>query len=73
MSILGFVHVQTHSAPLIHLGREISIQGEGALPLVQWPISFFISCFEKHEFNLIFFQQPSLELIDNCTSGNLGR
>ena len=34
--------------------------GEGALPLVQLSNSFLISCFDKQEFNLFFFQQPSL-------------
>ena len=33
-----------------HLSREMSIQGEGALPLAQLSISFLISCFDKHEF-----------------------
>ena len=51
-------------------GREIFIQGEAALQLVQLSISFWISCFEKHNFHFLLFQQPSLKLIDNCTSGS---
>ena len=50
-------------------GREFFIQGEGALPLVQSSISFLISCFEKHNFYFHLFQQPSLNLMDNFTSG----
>ena len=50
--------------------REIFIQGEGAFLLVQLPISFLISFFEKQNFNFLLFQQLSLKLIDNCTSGN---
>ena len=50
--------------------REIFIQGEGALPLVQLSISFLIGCFEKHNFYFLLFKQPSLKLIDNCTSGS---
>ena len=33
---------------------EISIQGEGALPLVQSSISFLKSCFENHNFFLMW-------------------
>ena len=50
--------------------REIFIQGEGALPLVQLSISFLIGCFEKHNFYFLLFKQPSLKLIDNCTRGS---
>ena len=55
---------------------EINSQGNlftgyGALlPLVQWLISFLISCFEKRHFSYLLFQQLSLELIDNYTSGS---
>ena len=42
--------------------REISTQGEGALPLVQLSVSLLISCYEKHD----FFQQLSLKLIDTA-------
>ena len=45
--------------------------GEGALPIVQLLINFLMSCFEKHDFYFLFFQQLSLKLNDNCTSGNL--
>ena len=45
--------------------------GEGALPIVQLLINFLMSCFEKHDFSFFFFQQLSLKLNDNCTSGNL--
>ena len=43
--------------------------GESALRFVQLSISFFKSCFEKHNFYFLLFQQLSLKLIDNCTSG----
>ena len=43
--------------------REISTQGEGALPLVQLSDSFAISCFKTHDFYCLFFQQRSLKLI----------
>ena len=48
----------------VHSCREISIKGEGALLVVQSSISFLIIWFGKHD----FFQQLSLELIDNCIS-----
>ena len=32
--------------------------------------SFLISCFEKPNFYFLVFQQLSLKLIDNCTSGS---
>ena len=35
-----------------YLAKEISIQEEGALPLLQLSISFVIGCFEKHDFFL---------------------
>ena len=46
---------------------EISIQGKGALPVVQLSISFFISCFGKYDmaqrkgagFQASHFPQPS--------------
>ena len=50
--------------------REISTQGEVALPFVQLSISFLISCLEKYDFYFLLFQQLSLKFIDNCTSGN---
>ena len=34
----------------INFCREISIQGEGALLLVQLSNNFLISCFKKHNF-----------------------
>ena len=49
-----------------HLNREIFMQEEGALPLVQLTISFLIGCFEKHNFYFLLFKQLSLKLIDNC-------
>ena len=54
---------------MCEINREISIQGEGALPLAQLLISFLLSCFKTH---LLFFlfQQLSLNLIDSCTSGS---
>ena len=56
------------SAKNIGMCREIYIQGEGALSLVQLAISFLISCFEKNNVWFLLFQQLSLKLIDNCTS-----
>ena len=53
-----------------HPGKEISFKGEGVLPLVQLPISFFIRCIEKHNFYFLLFQQLSLLLIDYCKSGD---
>ena len=44
------------------------MRGEGALLLVQLSISFFISCFEKTQFLISYFQQLSLKFINNCTS-----
>ena len=58
----------SHSAQLNFLFFS-SIQGEGALPLVQLPISFKICCFGKHSLYFLIFQQLSLKLIDNCKSG----
>ena len=55
---------------LTHTGREISIQGEGALPLLQLSIGFKISGFGKHSLYFLPFQQLSLKLIDSCTSGS---
>ena len=49
---------------VVHSCREISIKGDGALLVVQSSISFLIIWFGKHD----FFQQLSLELIDNCIS-----
>ena len=42
---------------------------EGAQLFVQWLIRFLIFCFEKQNF-FLFFQQLSLQLIDNCTSSS---
>ena len=39
------------------LGREISIQGEGVLPLVQLSISFLISCFENNDLCILCFSR----------------
>ena len=50
---------------------EISLQGEGALLLVQLSISFLKCCFEDYNFYFLLFQQLSFELIDNCTSSSL--
>ena len=50
--------------------REISIQGEGALQLVQLSISFLICCFEKCDFYFLLFLQLSLKLIDNWANGS---
>ena len=35
--------------------RESSVQGEGALPLMQLSVCFLISCLEKHDLYFIFF------------------
>ena len=34
--------------------REISLRGEGPLTLVQLPINFKLTCFEKHYLNFLF-------------------
>ena len=49
--------------------REISI-GEGVVLHVQSSNGFVIGCFEKHDFYFIYFQQLSLKLTANWTSGS---
>ena len=42
----------------------------GCKPYMAVSLIFFISCFEKHHFYFLLFQQSSLKFIDNCTSGS---
>ena len=65
-----FFSCNTGSGKLVAYGREISIQGKSALPLVQLSISFSISCLEKYDFYFLLLQQLNLKLIENFTSGS---
>ena len=57
------INVTVSQKDIVHSNREISLQGEGELPLVQLSISFLISCFDNNGLYFLFFQQLSLKLI----------
>ena len=43
----GFVYFKSMNSYVDTVGRKISIQGEGALPLVQLSINFKLCCWKK--------------------------
>ena len=62
--IVEFMQVRRHRL----ITRESSIQGEGALPLVQLSINFKLSCWKRRKQKLCFSKQLIKKLIANCTS-----
>ena len=49
------INVTVSQKDIVHSNREISLEGEGALPLVQLSISFLISCFDNNGLYFLFF------------------